>query len=172
MSKICIVPPSPCQICPVDSWCFQNAENQCPGNSSSLAQTSTVARCFCDEYFTRDAGTPPQCHLCGSHLVCHASDMVTDGVVEQCVQHSSNQHQSCMCSDGYYCRDGLTNTSCSDLYQGSCSYCPEGSFCQGNLKQACSVNETSSAGSSRGPACTGARPRAARHPGRDPSSAA
>lgn len=143
---------SQCEICPVDSWCYHNAENDCPGNSSSLAQTSTVAKCFCDEYFTKDAAG--HCHLCGSHLVCHASDMVTDGVVEQCVQHSSNQHQSCVCEDGYYCRDGSTNTSCSDLYQGSCSYCEIGSFCQGNLKTACSMNETSPAGSSTIAACT------------------
>lgn len=142
----------PCLVCPIDSWCYHNAENECPGNSSSLAQTSTVAKCFCDEYFTKDAAG--QCHLCGSHLVCHASDMVTEGVVEQCVQHSSNQHQSCVCEDGYYCRDGSTNTSCSDLYQGSCSFCPVGSFCQGNLKTACSVNETSTAGSSTIATCT------------------
>lgn len=150
--KICIAPESPtCSVCPVDSWCYHNAENPCPGNSSSLAQTSTVAKCFCDEYFTKDAAG--QCHLCGSHLVCHASDMVTDGVVEQCVQHSSNQHQSCVCHEGYYCRDGMTNTSCSDLYQGSCSFCEIGFYCQGNLKQACSVNETSAAGSSTISAC-------------------
>ena len=147
----CSVPTPFCAVCPVDSWCYHNAENNCPNNSSSLAQTSTVAKCFCDEYFTKDAAG--QCHLCGSHLVCHASDMVTEGVVEQCVQHSSNQHQSCVCEDGYYCRDGSTNTSCSDLYQGSCSYCEIGSFCQGNLKTACSVNETSAVGSSTIASC-------------------
>ena len=149
--NICIVSASSsgtCSACPVDSWCYHNAEIECPGNSSSLAQTSTVAKCFCDEYFAKDAAG--QCHLCGSHLVCHASDMVTEGAVEQCVQYSSNidQHQSCVCQDGYYCRDGSTNTSCSDLYYGVCSECPIGFHCKNNVKIACSVNETSAVASS------------------------
>lgn len=142
-----------CQICTADTFCVNDQQFLCPNNSTALTGQGSVTECFCDAYFTRDAGNT--CYQCGLHLVCEGvQTSVMDGVtvlsagaVQVCAANATNINQKCVCVAGSYCNHGTSSTSldpdasCQTPY--SCQGCPGNSYCSNNLKTACPANTTS-----------------------------
>ena len=136
-----------CVECSANTYCAGEQEFHCPANSTALAGTDSIAKCYCDEYFTRDAAN--ECHLCGSHLVCEGvQNIMVDGAmtlqagnIDICTQGSFNKNQKCVCLDGTYCNDGTSNASC--LMGSTCNECPVGSRCSNNMLTNCGPNRTS-----------------------------
>ena len=151
-----------CVRCAADSYCVNDTITSCPANSTALVGTGSVAQCYCDAYFQRNAVN--ECELCSLHLVCEGvQTMVVDGVtilmpgnVSVCASGAVNVNQRCVCADGFYCNDGSSNASCAELGElgvSQCNACPYGSFCANNMLFSCGENKTSSPNSSHPDHC-------------------
>lgn len=146
-----------CSECPADTYCANQVKVQCPLNSSAVAGQDSIAQCFCDEYFTKDANN--ECVLCNTHVVCHGVqttiidgvEVMSAGTVDICGANSTNVHQSCRCEPGWYCGDGTSSDSC--IAPSTCQPCPEGSVCNNNQKFVCPSNQTSPDGSHHADHC-------------------
>lgn len=136
-----------CLLCDSDSFCANGKKAACPPNSTALAGTGSVAQCFCDAGFTRDAAG--LCQACGPHLVCEGVQTTTvygetvlqSGSVYVCGFGAINENQRCVCASGTSCAQGTSNASC--VSPSTCIACAAGFYCVDNLRSACAVNETS-----------------------------
>lgn len=148
---------SACLLCGPDSFCANGEQIACPLNSTALAGTGSVAQCFCDAGFTRDAAG--LCQACGPHLVCEGVKTTTvdgetvlqAGSVHVCGAGAINENQRCVCASGTACGQGTSNASC--VTPSACLACAADFYCVDNLQSACDVNETSSPDSNAASDC-------------------
>ena len=134
-----------CQVCPVGSYCAEDARNTCPINSQADANSESKDDCKCNAGFQHIVGhdkldpPKPYCDVCPRGVLCEGGDKDPFSCPTNAFS-VDNEH--CRCSDGYYCSEGLFDDDVGDpdnalSCTGTCATCPERHYCALNAKHEC-----------------------------------
>jgi hypothetical protein len=123
---------SPCQICPVNSYCpggNNNLSFRCPMNSSSLQGSSRILDCICVPGYYINEG---QCQMCLPGNIC-ANSLMTPCPPGSTSPYGSLNISNCVCKPGFY----SSNNS-------NCIQCPNNYYCTNGINiQKCTLNAIS-----------------------------
>ena len=134
-----------CQICPENSYCYNQSQVNCPPNSLIRKNGSmSVHDCECNVNYKMQDGV---CVPCSQNEICAGASSVV-----ACAEGAVVINGTCLCPTGFFCGDasesvvlGLTKTGCTNEH--TCSLCPIGkAYCKENVKVDCHSNAISPLG--------------------------
>ena len=127
-----------CSPCPQNTYCASGRLGLCPAHANAPALSDSNADCSCDPGFTGDGS----CSQCPANSFCTGGSALTACTPNAVSPVQSTVNSSCYCDRGYY---GVDNNPCVQ--------CEPGSWCWTGIKNQCSANRMSAAGSSRATDC-------------------
>lgn len=122
-----------CHLCPLDSYCFNNAELECPDDSTAVGGSDSADDCKCHTglFMQTDSDTGArECVPCPPNLLCVGGDAVPTN----CAPDAQVSGFSCLCPAGSRCV-GESNVSCTE--PSVCEACPVDTFCAINQQTEC-----------------------------------